>query len=82
MCTLLILKESLYLVFGGNVSLLVTADDDPPTLKEKGKQRQPYRSEKKALQTLSIMKNKLWLGDCVAGKKMLCKCHGEGEAPH
>ena len=26
-----------------------------------------------------MMKNKLWLGDWVAGDKMLCKCEGGGE---
>ena len=54
-CTLLILKESLYPVLGGSVSLLVTADDDPPTLKEKGKQRQRYRLEKKGFRSVSSM---------------------------
>ena len=26
-----------------------------------------------------MIKNKLWIGDLVAGKKMLCKCQGRGK---
>ena len=35
---------------------------------------------KRALESLSMMKNKLWLGDWVVGEKMVCKCEDGGEA--
>ena len=37
-------------------------------------------TRKRALETLSVIKNKLWLRDWVAAEKMLCKCKGGGEA--
>ena len=40
----------------------------------------PVSIRKRVLETLSMMKNKLWLGDWVSGEKMLCKCEGAGEA--
>ena len=40
----------------------------------------PVSIRKRALETLSMIKNKLWLGDWVAGEKMGCKCEDGGEA--
>ena len=40
----------------------------------------PVLIRKRALETLSIIKNKMRLGDWVKGEKMLCKCEGGGEA--
>ena len=40
----------------------------------------PVSIRKRALETLSMMKNKLWLGDWVEGKKILCKCEGAEKA--
>ena len=40
----------------------------------------PVWIRKRVLETLSTMKNKLWLRDWVEGEKMLCKCEGAGEA--
>ena len=40
----------------------------------------PVSIRKRALETLSMMKNKLWLGGLVEGEKVLCKCEDAGEA--
>ena len=39
----------------------------------------PVSTRKRAWETLSMVKNKLWLGDWEAGEEMLCKCEGGGE---